>query len=74
MAMARIRDSIEERTQPSCETKTKHDRAKGNHVRSDTGNSIVCKRPELCETHGLAYMMGTQLQLYKSCRKALRLR
>ncbi|CAM9827844.1 unnamed protein product [Ectocarpus fasciculatus] len=71
-AMARVRESIEERTQPSpCETKTKHDRAKGNHIRSDADNSLVCVRPELCQTHGLSYMMGTQLQLYNSCMEDL---
>ncbi|CAM9273681.1 unnamed protein product [Ectocarpus sp. 8 AP-2014] len=72
LAMARIRESIDERTQPSpCATKTKHDRAKGNHYRSDADNSLVCKRPELCQTHGLSYMMGTQLQLYNSCMEDL---
>ncbi|CAN0309219.1 unnamed protein product [Ectocarpus sp. 6 AP-2014] len=71
-AMARVRESIEERTQPSpCETKTKHDRAKGNHIRSDADNSLVCVRPELCQTHGISYMMGTQLQLYNSCMEDL---
>ncbi|CAN0315176.1 unnamed protein product [Ectocarpus sp. 6 AP-2014] len=69
MACCRVEQSILERTQPSPNvTKTNHDyRQRGDHIRSDADNSLVCVHPEKCETHGVHYMTGTQQHLYHQC-------
>ncbi|CBJ33599.1 conserved unknown protein [Ectocarpus siliculosus] len=69
MACCRVEQSILERTQPSPNlTKTNHDyRQRGDHIRSDADNSLVCVHPEKCETHRVHYMTGTQQHLYHQC-------
>lgn len=69
MACSRVEQSISERTQPSPNlTKTNHDyRQRGDHVRSDADNSLVCVHPEKCETHVVNFMTGSRNHLYHQC-------
>lgn len=69
LALAHIANSIIKRTQPSpCAVKTKHDYSdKKNHYRSGVDHSLVCAIPDLCQTEGVRYMMGTKKDLYYSC-------
>lgn len=71
-ALRWIQDRIDFHTQPSpCDVKTKHDHTLGNHVRSDTDNSWVCKFLDRCSTKPVRYLMGSKLQLYMVIMKEM---
>ncbi|CAB1101810.1 unnamed protein product [Ectocarpus sp. CCAP 1310/34] len=61
--------SFAEHTQPFPNlTKTNHDyRQRGDHIRSDADNSLVCVHPEKCETHPVYYITGTRDHLFRQC-------